>query len=262
MAEILRSRDSGIGHIHISNLAKRNALSLEMWRQLEAAVVELDRSPDVRVIVVSGDGDEAFASGADISSFEAVQSGALPLKDFLDIVLKGPAAIRSAAKPVIASIRGICMGAGMEIAAACDIRFAASDARFRMPAALIGLGFPKDVLREFVQIMGRANTADVFMSGRTFDALEAQRMGFVNHVVDVPALDDAVSAYARTLCDNAPLTVRAAKAAISLAFATAIEREELDLQVDSLIDRCYASSDFREGPRAFFERRKPVFTGQ
>lgn len=232
-----------------------------MWRQLEAAVQELDRAPEVRAIVISGEGEEAFASGADIGSFTAIQSGALPLDEFLQAVLSAPAAIRAATKPVIASIHGVCMGAGMEIAAACDVRIAASDAKFRIPAALIGLGFHKEVVREFVHLIGPANTADVLLSARTFDASEAHHMGFVNRVVDARSLDEAVSTYANAVAGNAPLTLRAAKVAIDRAVAGGSRQDEGAEDVDVLIERCYQSDDFKEGPRAFFEKRKPIFTG-
>ncbi|MBT2304870.1 enoyl-CoA hydratase/isomerase family protein [Variovorax paradoxus] len=262
MARVALHREGAVGHVRISNRTKRNAMSLDMWRQLEDAVLELDGSADIRVIVIAGDGDEAFASGADIRSFEVVQSGAMSLDAFMEIVLRGPKAIRNASKPVIASIDGVCMGAGMEIAAACDVRFASSRARFRIPASLIGLGFQREIVNEFVQLMGRANVADILLSARAFAASEARTMGFVNQVVDGQGLQAAVSAYAQTLSANAPLTLQAAKAAIRrVCAADDMGGPESDRDVDTLVAQCYRSADFREGLRAFFEKRKPVFVG-
>lgn len=262
MAEVVLSECTRIGHLRLSNVAKRNAMTLEMWRQLQVAVHELDRSADTRVIVISGDGDRAFASGADIGTFTAIQEGSLSLENFVETVFGATAAIRAAKKPVVASIRGSCMGAGMEIAAACDVRFASTDARFGMPAALIGLGVQKEIVREFVHLMGRANAADVLLSARTFDATEAQRMGFVNQVLDPAKLDDTVRAYSQALCANAPLTLRAAKVALGSVCTSGAEAPELEYEADRLVAQCYESRDFSEGRKAFFEKRRPAFTGR
>jgi len=163
-------------------------------------------------------------------------------------------------KPVLAKIRGICMGGGLGLAAACDVRIASADAVFRMPAGRLGLGYNYTGIRRFVQILGAANTADIFFSARKFDAADALGMGFVNRVVPVADLDREFAAYAEMLAENAPLTLAAAKFAIR---QTGMDPEARDLdRAARMIETCFDSDDYREGRRAFMEKRKPNFRGK
>lgn len=260
MGEILVRREGAVAWVVFSNPAKLNAMTDAMWRRYPEVIAELDRDGDVHVIVLAGDGDRAFVSGADISQFDAVDAEPGAQAEYnrgLDAAFN---AAVDCAKPVIASIRGICMGGGLGLAASCDIRIAADDAVFRMPAARLGVGYTFDGLRRFVDILGAANTSDIFFSARRFDANDALRMGFVNRVVPAFDLRAVVDEYCTAIADNAPLTIVAAKSAIRESRRDPGARD-LDT-VERLCNACFASDDYREGRTAFMEKRPPRFRGK
>lgn len=253
-------RDGPVGTVEFSNPAKRNAVSVAMWQALPGAIAALERDAAVRVVVLRGAGERAFISGADISQFEQARSDAAAQARF-DAALEAAylAPVRCA-KPVIAKIRGVCFGGGLGIAAACDLRICSDDALFRMPAARLGLGYNFTGMRRFVALMGPANVADIFFSARKFDAAEALRMGFVSRVVPAAELDREVDAYCRTVAENAPLTIAAAKRAIREALLDPAERDLAGLQ--RALAACFESADYGEGRAAFGEKRAPRFTGR
>jgi enoyl-CoA hydratase/carnithine racemase len=259
MPEVLMRRHGAIATVVFSNPARFNALTLDMWLAIPPTLAKLDADASVRVIVLEGDGDRAFVSGADISQFgenRATPDAQAIYDRALDAAYLAPS---RCAKPVIAKIRGVCMGGGLGIAAGCDIRICAEDAVFRMPAARMGLAYGFVGMQRFMRLMGTANTADIFFTARKFDAHDALRMGFVQKVVPVPALDDEVKAYCGTVAENAPLTVAAAKRTLLEAQKDPTER---DLKAVEAADRaCFGSADFAEGRRAFMEKRPPKFQG-
>jgi len=250
------STSGPVGVVTLSNPGKRNALTFDMWRGLPAAIAELDADAAIRVLVIEGAGSD-FTAGADISEFS---SDPTHLAEFDRAVEAAYDAAPRCAKPVIAKIRGVCFGGGLGLAAGCDLRFCASDSAFRMPAARLGVGYRLDGIRRFVELIGPANTADLFYSARRFDAADALTMGFVNASLAPDALDAHVAAYAARIAENAPLTVRAAKGAIRAAAGPAAPAELA--RVQKLIDACYRSADYREGQRAFLEKREPRFEGR
>lgn len=245
-----------VGTIAFSNPRKRNALTFEMWRGLPAAIAELDANESIRVVVIEGVGSD-FTAGADISEFTNDPNR---LADFDRAVEAAYDAAPGCSKPVIAKIRGICFGGGLGLAAGCDLRFCAADSTFRMPAARLGVGYRLDGIRRFVELIGPANTADLFFSARRFDAADAVAMGFVSAVLDAEALDVHVAQYVGLVAGNAPLTVRAAKAAIRASAGHAAPRDVAAVQ--TLIDACYASDDYLEGQQAFLAKREPRFRGR
>jgi enoyl-CoA hydratase len=260
MAELKIRREGAIGWIVCSNPARYNAMTYDMWRGLPRALADFSADPEVRIVVLAGDGDKAFVSGADISQFEAARGTDKGEQDYSNAVEEAFVAPVECAKPVIAKIRGICMGGGLGLAAACDIRIAADDAVFRMPAARLGVGYKFGGMQRFVHLLGPLATADIFFSARKFDAQEALRMGFVSQVVPAADLDREVATYCATLVENAPLTLMAAKAAIREACRDPADRTMQPL--DDILATCAASADFREGRDAFMQKRKPDFKGR
>lgn len=260
MPEILVRRDGAIGSVVISNPDKFNAMTTQMWRALPDRIAELDADPSVHVIVLMGDGDKAFISGADISQFESERSDSAAQERYAQWVDAAYMAPVKAAKPVIAKIRGICMGGGLGLAAACDIRLCADDARFRMPAGRLGLGYKQPGVQRFVSLIGVQNTYDIFFSARVFDAADALRMGFVSRVALAAQLDEAVLSLAALIGENAPLTARAVKLSVNAALGSYPEANFESAQ--AAIDACNASDDYREGVQAFGQKRKPLFNGR
>jgi enoyl-CoA hydratase/carnithine racemase len=259
MAELIIRRDGAIATVLFSNTPKMNAMTYDMWRAVPRTLEELDRDPQVRVIVVAGDGEKAFISGADISQFEKLRGTAEAQAEYNKAVEQAYVSPTLCSKPVIARIRGICMGGGLGFAAACDVRFASDDATFRMPAARLGLGYAYPGIRRFMNVLGAANTMDIFFSARKFDAAEALRMGFVGRVVPAADLEREVSEYCAMVAENAPLTIRAAKFAVQQWLKDADQRDAA--AATRMVETCFASADHKEGRTAFMEKRKPAFKG-
>jgi enoyl-CoA hydratase len=246
--------------VTFNNPAKRNALSREIRVALPGALAALQADPRVRVVVVTGAGDKAFASGADISEFGEQRTTPAARADYD----RGQAALFAAwtslDKPIVAMIRGFCMGGGLLTALQADIRIASDDSQFGVPAARLGLGYGFTGVTTLMGLVGPACTAEILFSARRFSAAEALQMGLVNRVVPAAELREEVMTLAAGIASNAPLTVAAAKAAIRAA-GQPPERRDL-AGVEAMVEACFQSEDYREGQRAFAEKRPPAFTGR
>ena len=259
MTELIIRRDGALGIIAISNPEKLNAMTYDMWNALPPAVAALSGDPGVRAIVITGEGNKSFVSGADISQFEKLRGTATAQAEYNKAVERAYLAPMQCAKPVIARIRGICIGGGLGLAAACDVRLASDDTVFRMPAARLGLGYGVAGIRRFMNVMGAANTLDVFVSARKFSAAQALQMGFANQVFPAATFEDEALAYCRMVSENAPLTVAAAKFAVRQWLMDPADRDLA--AATKMVEACFASADHKEGRSAFMEKRTPKFNG-
>jgi enoyl-CoA hydratase/carnithine racemase len=246
--------------VTFNNPGKRNAVSNEMRAALPGLLEALQADPDVRVVVLTGAGDQAFASGADISEFAGRRTSPAARAEYD----RGWAALqrswRDLEKPVVAMIRGFCLGGGLLTALEADIRIASDDSQFGVPAARLGLGYGFPGVTTLVKAIGPAWTSEVLFSARRFSAAEALLMGLVNRVVPAARLREEVMSLAHTITQNAPLTVAACKAAIREA-SRSPDRRDL-ARVEAMSEACFRSDDYREGQRAFAEKRPPAFTGR
>jgi len=255
---ILAERRGAVGWLRIHNPSRLNAMSMSMWSQLAERVGELDADPDIRVIVLAGDGTEAFCAGGDISEFTRLRSGDVAAA-YDAAGTAAMAALHGTAKPTIAMIEGFCIGGGLGLALQCDLRLAADTARLGIPAARRGIAYPLHGVRQLVDLVGPADAMNLLCTGRQFGAADALAMGLLNEVHPAAAIVEAVTSLAETIASNAPLSVRAAKTMVRQALLDPAER---DLAACAAAEaECLASEDYQEATRAFTEKRRPIFRG-
>lgn len=258
--KILGGREGAVGRLIINNPERHNALDLAMWGGGAELVEQMAADPETRLLVISGAGGKAFAAGADISKFEEERSTPEAVEHYKQTNSRFYAAITNFPKPVIAKINGYCIGGGLALAICCDIRISEEGARFAVPAAKLGLGYGFDGIRQLANIVGPSMAAEIFYTARQFSSAEAYDMGLVNRVVPAEELDAYVEDYADRIAGNAPMTIAAVKA---VKLAIEADPDDRDLEtIEAMVKACFDSEDYREGRKAFMEKRKPNFVGR
>ena len=258
--KMLMRRDGAIGHMIFNQPEKRNAVSLAMWERASEILDEFEQDPEIRVIVLSGAGEKSFVSGADISEFESQRGTAEAQQHYNAQTGKVYERIENFPKPTIAMIRGFCIGGGLNLACVCDIRICADDLQIAMPASKLALGYPFSAINRLKNIVGIANARHLMFTADRVQAEDAHRMGFAQQLVPAEELEQVVADYAGTIAANAPLTVAAMK---FISTQVLIDPEDRDLtKCQVMVNACFASEDFKEGRRAFMEKRKPQFQGK
>ncbi len=253
----------GVLRLTINDPARRNPLSKLLFQRLESALRSLEE--DVRLVILTGAGEQVFASGADLTELGSCPGDGLGM-DFGQAMESAQAAIEECAVPVIARIQGHCLGAGYQLALACDLRVAADQARLGVPASRFGLlPGPVHHLR-MLQQLGPQVTRMLMLSGRSFSDAEALRLGLADIVAPLAELDAVVEALATRILEGAPITVRNSKRMINRLLHAERERARSDTAgwsgLEALSAEAHGSEDVREGLTAFFERRNPEFRGR
>lgn len=250
--------ERAIARLTVVNPEKRNAISASMWREIHQSVLALRERSDVRVVLVSGAG-KYFSAGADISDFSATRSGDAIAQSYDDLVESTCRALEEVPQVTIALVAGPCFGAGASLAASCDLRIATEDARFAVPAARLGLGYDVRGIERIVRVFGHGAAQQLLLTGEPIPAPRVHALGAVHVISPLGEAEATARALAERVASNAPLTLRAVKAAlraISLGDATFKD------QARELASAADASADYREGRAAFAERRAPKFLGR
>ena len=258
--KMLSRRDGAIGHMIFNQPEKRNAVSLAMWERAREILDEFEQDPEIRVVVLSGAGGKSFVSGADISEFESQRGTAEAQQHYNQQTAKVYERIEAFPKPTIAMINGFCVGGGLNLACVCDIRICSDTLQIAMPAAKLALGYPFPAIKRLANIVGIANARHLMFTAQRVQAQKAYEMGFAQQLVPADELEATVTDYANTIAANAPLTVAAMKFISTQVHADPGARD-LD-RCQQMVADCFASEDFKEGRRAFMEKRKPQFQGR
>ncbi len=259
--ERLKARqEGGVLHLTFNNPAKHNAISVEMWQAVPVLLEQAENDPSVRMVVFSGEGTKAFASGADISQFEDMRAAREAVKEYEHMAEAALMGLYRFSKPVVAAIRGYCIGGGVNMAISCDIRIASSDAVFSIPATRLGLGYRFSAMKNLVDLVGPGVAQDLFYTARRIDAAEAKAVGLVNRIAPPEQFEALLAEYTTAITTGAPLTIRAGKGIVREILKA---EGEIDMELcRRLILDCFESDDYAEGRKAFMEKRKPVFRGR
>jgi enoyl-CoA hydratase len=256
--EILVAREGGIATVTLSNPDRMNALDLRMLEGLGEAAHKLDADETLRCVVVRGEGDKAFAAGADIASFASERANSRQAKEYGTRIASAMRAFAECRHPVVALIQGACVGGGLLVASQCDLRICNESARFGVPVKNLGLVEAYDELQGMMRVVGRGATLEILLEGRIWNAREAYEKGLVNRVVADDRIVEDAYATARRIAEGAPLAARWHKKFVRrLAEARPLAQEEMDESY-----ACFDTEDFREGVAAFLAKRKPLFKGR
>jgi enoyl-CoA hydratase len=261
---ILSTTDGPIGIISINNPQRKNAVTNQMLKEIDRVLQQMEES-EIRAVVLKGAGDRIFCSGFDVTTFSDVLSSLQEASegeektDYLRLTLRR---IENVGMPVIAMINGHCIGAGVDIALACDFRYAAAGVKLQVPPAKLGIIYNGDGIRRAINILGLARAKELFFLGESVSSEEAFAMGLVNRVHPVEDLPGHTMHVARTLAENAPLALRGMKKVFRFCLEHQGLSREREAEIDRLIIDAMRSEDAAEALKAFSERRKPQFKGR
>ncbi|MDX1527799.1 MAG: enoyl-CoA hydratase-related protein [Gammaproteobacteria bacterium] len=256
--QILVQREDAVATVILNRPAKLNAMTKDMWRQLGETVESLSGDDGLRCVVLRGAGSKSFSPGNDIGEFEHERANVDQARAYGGIMARTIHALQACRHPTVASIHGICVGGGLEIACCCDLRICGASSRFGVPINKLGLVMALPELEGLVRLVGRSAATEILLEGRVFAAEEALRLGLVNRVVEDDEVENATRALVQRVIDGAPLVARWHKQFIKrLEDPTPLTAEEIDEGY-----RCFGTEDFRIGYRAFLKKQKPKFVGK
>lgn len=259
--DLIVEREEGFCTLTINRPEKRNTLTPGVFFKIRDVLNALSEDGHIRAVIITGAGDEAFCAGYDISALPTN----IPPEEGLHLVTSHVNCLESITSykyPVIAMINGYTFGGGFEMAVLCDIRIASDSAVFGMPPAKLGVVYSSKGIRNFINVLGFANTKEIFFTGRRFGAQRAKEIGLVSHVVPQEDLRGFTYDMAREIAENAPLSLSGAKLTISKYMDLARLSEEHEKEITALRIKAFQSHDLKEGQRAFKEKRKANFIGE
>ncbi|MNQ79055.1 putative enoyl-CoA hydratase echA8 [compost metagenome] len=255
---VLIERQDTVAIVTLSNPGKMNALNLSMWQDLGDVMTELSADSSIRCVVLRGEGEQAFAAGADVGEFPSVRANAAQARTYAEVTSMAMRAVADCVHPVIAMIHGVCVGGGLEIAALCDLRICGTSSRFGAPVGKLGLVMSYDEMAGLVALAGRSTTLEILLEGRILDAQDAYVKNLVTRVVADAEVESETLATAKRIANGAPLVARwHRQAARQLEAGQAPTAQQVDHSYF-----CYDTEDFQIGLNAFITKAKPQFKGK
>jgi enoyl-CoA hydratase/carnithine racemase len=252
------STKDAIARVTLNRADKHNCINVAMWRELKTLFQGFDADESLRCVVLRGAGGKAFSVGADISEFPQVRKNAEQAREYGKLAHGVMEAMARCRHPVIAAIQGLCVGGGLELTAACDMRYCTDSSRFGIPVKRLGLVVAYAELLPLVRLVGSANAKEILLEGRVFEASRAREMGLVNRVLPEAGFEAAIDEVAASIAEGAPLVARWHKKFVDrLGDPTPLSTTEADESYD-----CFDTEDFQIGSEAFRTKAKPVFKGR
>lgn len=251
-------RSDQIAEIILNKPEKRNALSMDMWAALPDLIARANSDEDIKVIIVHGGNAGAFAAGADISEFEETYASIESSTQTAKVIAQGLDAVEQSTKPTLSAIDGACVGGGVSLAMATDIRFASNRSKFGVTPAKLGLVYPPGDTRRLLNAMGPGATKDILFSGRILTADEALRIRMIDRIVEEGSVLEATKEYCQMICSNSQWSARATKKMIQ-----GIQSGEFNASAsagEELFLKAFSGEDFQEGYKAFLAKRPAKFT--
>jgi enoyl-CoA hydratase len=258
---ILVERDGRIATVILNRPRQRNAITMAMWGQLIEIARRLDADPEVRVVILRGSGHNAFSAGADITEFESYRSNSAQARKYADSFDGALDAVAAIGQPTISLIQGFCVGGGLELATATDLRIASDDSRFGVPIAQLGILVGYKEMRRLVALVGPGAAMDLLLTARLISAGDALRLGLISELTPADDVERLTYSLARHTCGLAPLSSRWHKQILRTVL-TNPGLANLSPEERALPTACFDTEDFQEGRRAFLEKRPPHFRGK
>lgn len=256
---ILYKKDDGIAQMVINRREKRNALNRNTRLEMIDALEDTKCDSSIKVLIISGAGGKSFIAGSDLTELSSFSP--LEMEEFMaTIAQQFYTRFEQLDKPVIAMIDGLCLGGGLELAMACDIRIASDSSKFGQPETFIGIIPGGGGTQRLPRLVGIGKAKELIFTGNTIDAKEALRIGLINQMVSTDELEDVVTSMAKQIIEKSPLVIKWAKKAVNAGQETSLS---MGLSYEALAECLVMSSkDSKEGMKAFFEKRKPQFRGE
>jgi enoyl-CoA hydratase/carnithine racemase len=253
----IRITDDGpVRTIWINRPARKNSIPVKAWSEIAEAAAEANVLEECLIIVVRG-AEGYFGAGADITEFSALLTSEQGTCDYFEQMEAGMFALEATTKPVIAAIEGACFGASVALALACDVRVAARDSQFAITPAKLGISYPFGDVRRVLRAVGAGRTKSLLFSGRRIDAKEAFAIGLVDQIASDDNFDGLLADVTAVLAANSQHSIRATKAAVS-SIVAGLDAERAGYP--ALMAAATSGTDFREGMKAFVEKRQPIFS--